>query len=151
MIVAGIDPGKSGAMVILLEAPVVHRVPLMKKGKVQPAWSAWARSWASDMFGIDRIVIEQVAARPGQGVSSMFSFGRCYGFAHALAALSGAEVHFVTPPVWKAKFGLLKADKNASREVARQRIPALAPELTRVKDDGVAEAALLALYGQKYL
>lgn len=154
VIVAGIDPGKTGALVILTSdsAGYVLRVPTVSTPKDVPAWSAWWRSWnAAVAFGIDAVVIEQVGARPTQGVTSMFNFGRTLGFAHAIAASADAPIHFVTPAVWKGKFGLLKADKSASREKARTLLPSLEPELRRVKDDGVAEAALLALYGRKFI
>lgn len=154
MIVAGIDPGKGGSMVLALDngGVAVFRVPIVKLPKETPAWSEWARTWTAALaFGIDAVVIEQVGARPTQGTVSMFNFGRTLGFAHALAASADAPIHFVTPAVWKGKFGLLKADKAASREKARTLLPLLEPELRRVKDDGVAEAALLALYGRKFL
>lgn len=154
MIVAGIDPGKTGALVLSLDNGGVayFPVPTVKMPKDTPAWSEWAHTWTAALaFGVDMIVIEQVGARPDQGTVSMFNFGRTLGFAHALALTAGAPIHFITPPVWKAKFGLLKADKGASREKARTLLPLLEPGLRRVKDDGVAEAALLALYGRKYL
>ena len=149
MIIAGIDPGMTGAMVILFpdNSTIVCRVPLMKKGKVQPAWSEWWSQWSAE-FDIEKIVLEQVASRPNQGAAAGFNFGRSYGFVHALAVFNGAPIHFVTPAVWKGKLGLLKADKNASRELARQLMPSLTKDLARVKDDGVAEAALLAYYGR---
>ena len=155
MIVAGIDPGKTGAMVLLNAASkhaTVFRVPTVKTPKEVPAWAAWWRSWSPALaFGIDRIVIEQVGAMPTQGVTSMFNFGQTLGFAKALAYSADAPVQFVTPSVWKGKFGLLKADKDASREKVRQLLPALTPEVARIKDDGVAEAALLAFYGAYYV
>lgn len=154
MIVAGIDPGKTGALVIVRpdNSVLVRRVPIVKLPKETPAWSAWWQDWSAVLaFGIDMVVIEHVAARPTQGTVSMFNFGRTLGFAHALAASADAPIHFVTPSVWKGKFGLLKADKSASREKARTLLPGLEPDLRRVKDDGVGEAALLALYGRKYL
>jgi crossover junction endodeoxyribonuclease RuvC len=154
MIIAGIDPGMTGAMVILFpdNSTIVCRVPLMKKGKVQPAWSEWSWEWSYWKFhGFDRVVIEQVSAMPEQGSASGFNFGRSYGFVHALSIQFNAPIHFVTPAAWKGKLGLLKADKNASREEARRLMPSITPEVARVKDDGVAEAALLAYYGRKYL
>lgn len=152
--IAGIDPGKTGALVLLRadNSGLVVRVPTVKLPKDTPAWSEWARSWTAALaFGIDAVVIEQVGARPTQGVTSMFNFGQTLGFAKALAYSAGAPIHYVTPSVWKGKFGLLKADKSASREKARTLLPLLEPELRRVKDDGVAEAALLALYGRRFL
>jgi crossover junction endodeoxyribonuclease RuvC len=156
MIVAGIDPGKSGALAITypdgsVQAFDVPRVKL--KGKDVPAWQEWQRSWsgAFDFAGVDLVVIEDVAARPGQGVTSMFTFGRTLGFAHALAVASGASVQMVTPSVWKGKLGLLNSSKEASREKATALYPKSVGLLDRVKDDGRAEAILLAHYGRKFL
>lgn len=155
MIVAGIDPGKTGAMTILYpdNSGTVFRVPLMKKGKTEPAWFEWWGQWRPYLSHEhpDMVVIEQVGARPTQGVTSMFSFGRSLGFVHAIAVSADCPVYWVTPAVWKGKLGLLKADKNASREEVRRLMPRLAHEVARVKDDGVAESALLAYYGRKYL
>lgn len=156
MIVAGIDPGKTGALSVLYENNIVRSfdVPLTKlKGKEKPAWSQWATEWATalDMLGPDMIVIEDVSSRPSQGVTGVFSFGRTLGFAHALAASAKVPIHFVTPTVWKGKLGLLNSDKSASREKARTLFPASAHAFDRVKDDGRAEATLLAYYGRKYL
>lgn len=156
MIVAGIDPGKSGALAITypdgsVQAFDVPRVKL--KGKDVPAWQEWQRSWsgAFDFAGVDLVVIEDVAARPGQGVTSMFTFGRTLGFVHALAVASGAAVQTVSPSVWKGKLGLLNSSKGASREKATALYPKSVGLLGRVKDDGRAEAILLAHYGRKYL
>ena len=152
MIITGIDPGKTGAMVTLFpdDSAIIHRVPLMKlKGKEVPAWSEWWHQWSG--VEPEKIVIEQIGARPTQGVTSMFNFGVSYGFVQAIAASTGAPIHFVTPNVWKGKLGLLNSDKNASREMARRLMPKIGPEVTRVKDDGVAEAALLAWYGRQFL
>lgn len=153
-IIAGIDPGKTGAMVILYpdNSVIVCRVPLAGK---PPAWSQWSLEWSAALeFNTpDMFVGEDVSARPGQGVTSMFHFGETLGFAHGIArvAVPAAPIHWVTPSVWKRKMGLLSADKGVAREEARRLLPKLAPNLTRVKDDGVAEAALLALYGRKFL
>ena len=154
--IAGIDPGKTGAMAILYpdSSVTAYRVPLIKlRGKPKPAWTAWFDLWATTLQTIqpDLIVLESVAARPGQGVTSMFGFGETLGFARAIACSANCHIETVTPSVWKAKLGLLNSDKNASRELARQFMPSLAPELTRVKDDGVAEAALLAHYGRQHI
>lgn len=156
MIVAGIDPGKTGALSILHENNLVacFDVPMqLVKGKAKPAWTQWAIDWRNAFaFEMpDMIVIEDIAARPGQGVTSMFSFGRSLGFAHAIACAAEAPIHFVTPSVWKGKLGLLNSDKGASREKARTLFPASAHHFARVKDDGRAEAALLAYYGRKHL
>lgn len=155
MIILGLDPGKTGAAVILYpdNTGLVLRVPVVKKPKETPAWTEWAHVWATALSieRPDMAVIESVAARPTQGTVSMFNFGRSLGFAHAIVAAAKIPTHFITPSTWKGKMGLTGADKSASRELARQLLPSLSGELTRVKDDGVAEAALLALYGRRYL
>lgn len=156
MIVAGIDPGKTGALAITYPdgAVQVWDVPRVRlKGKDVPAWHDWQGSWSAafDFAGVDLVVIEDVSARPGQGVTSMFTFGRSLGFAHALAVASGASVQMVTPSVWKGKLGLLNSSKEASREKATALYPKSVGLLDRVKDDGRAEAILLAHYGRKFL
>ncbi len=150
MIIAGIDPGKTGAMVILYpdNSMIVCRVPLAGK---DPAWSLWAREWcmALDLHKIDMAVIENVGSMPKQGVSSTFKFGESLGFVHGIVqSCASVPIHWPTPSVWKRKMGLVGQDKGASREEARRLMPKLAPDLTRVKDDGVAEAALLAYFGR---
>jgi len=157
MIIAGIDPGKSGALAILHpdRSAEFFDVPMVKiKGKAKPAWNLWAEMWyfALDQASVDMVVIEDIAARPGQGVTSMFTFGRSLGFAHGIVmSVTSCPVHFVTPSVWKGKLGLLKSDKGASREKCRSLYPQTSKDIGRVKDDGRAEAALLAHYGRKFL
>jgi crossover junction endodeoxyribonuclease RuvC len=157
MIIAGIDPGKTGALAILHPdgSAEFFDVPRIKvKGKDKPAWSLWACEWcvALDFAAPSMVVIEDIAARPGQGVTSMFTFGRTLGFVHGLVqATTNCPTHFVTPSVWKAKLGLLNSNKGASREKCRTLYPSTARHLTRVKDDGRAEAVLLAHYGRKFL
>jgi crossover junction endodeoxyribonuclease RuvC len=155
MIVAGLDPGKTGALAILygdntVEFFDVPRVVL--KGKDVPAYAEWQTNWhmALELAGVDKAVIEDVAARPGQGVSSMFKFGRTLGFAHAivLGVRPRPAVQFTTPGQWKAKLGLLNSSKGASREKAVSLFPSVESRLTRAKDDGRAEALLIAHYGR---
>ena len=85
---------------------------------------------------------------PGQGVTSMFNFGDRFGFVKALAYSAGVPVTFVRPQEWKKGVGIpAKADKGVSRLRASQLFPNDADKWSRVKDDGVAEAALIAYYG----
>jgi crossover junction endodeoxyribonuclease RuvC len=157
LIVAGIDPGKTGALAILYPDAVtfldVPRIEL--RGKDKPAWLDWYTGWSNalEFACVDLIVIEDVSARPGQGVTSMFTFGRSLGYAHAIAAgvRPRPRIEFVTPAVWKGKLGLLNSGKGASREKCRSIYPSTAHYLQRVKDDGRAEAALIAHYGKTFL
>lgn len=154
-IFAGIDPGKTGALAILYGDNTVEffDVPRVKlKGKDAVAFAEWQTNWhmALTLAGVDNAVIEDVGARPGQGVSSMFKFGRTLGFAHAivLGIRPRPAIRFATPGQWKAKLGLLNSDKGASREKAIGLFPGVESRLARVKDDGRAEALLIAHYGR---
>jgi crossover junction endodeoxyribonuclease RuvC len=155
MIVAGIDPGKTGALAILYPDNTAEFFDVPRdnlRGKDVPAWAAWSQEWicALSLAGVDHVVIEDVAARPGQGVSSMFKFGRTLGFAHAivLSIQPRPSIRFTTPAQWKGKLGLLNSSKGASREKAVNLFPSVQGKLLRVKDDGRAEALLLAHYGR---
>jgi len=158
MIVAGLDPGKNGALVILFEdgSTTVCRVPL-KEGKIRPGKKSaakipdevrWAKEWRWQLAFSqpDVFVVESVHGWKGQAAGASFAFGRATGFAMAL--LMGVEVPFhpVSPNIWKARMGI-SPDKSRSIEEALRLIPSLAPHLTRQSDDGVAEAGLLAYYG----
>lgn len=160
MIIAGIDPGKTGAMVTLFEdgSTIVDRVPLTSGSKPRPDYPAWAGAWRSsiDFNRPDVFMMELVEARPGQGVVSMFNFGKALGFAMGVVLPFGIPVHYERPSVWKAKMGLVGFDKSASVALARNLVPSIIPELDRklkgntaeVKH-GIAEAALLAYYALK--
>ena len=160
MIIVGADPGKHGAMVTLFEdgSTIVDRVPLFqppipkgKKSKAKlPEERLWARQWRQSLLFTqpDVFVVERVGAWTGQGINSIFSFGRSTGFMTALLMYVDAPIHPADPNVWKAKLGLQGQPKSASIVLARELIPSLAPELTRAMDDGVAEAGLLAYYGR---
>jgi len=162
LIIAGVDPGKTGAMVTLFEdgSTVVDRVRLVsaKGTKTKPDYPFWARSWSSSiqMNGPDVFVMEQVQARPGQGVTSMFSFGKAQGFAlGVIMTASPVPVQYAYPSVWKAALGLIGFDKSMSVTVALDLVPSIRLELERkLKGNtadvrhGIAEAALLAYYGR---
>jgi crossover junction endodeoxyribonuclease RuvC len=87
---------------------------------------------------------------PGQGVTSMFNFGRSYGDVRGVIGAMEVPLHFVTPQKWKKHFGL-SSDKEQSRLRAIRMFPAVADSFKRKKDDGRAEAALIALYGSEVL
>ena len=148
----GIDPGLSGALALLgpeieiFDIPTVQRV-VAGKNKRQldaHALAAWLEIHSSR---IANAVIERVGAMPGQGVTSSFSFGWTAGSIYQACCSAGIKVEFVAPVVWKRKFGLLGQGKDASRAEASRRFPRSSHLWSRAKDDGRAEAALLALYG----
>jgi hypothetical protein len=153
MFYLGIDPGISGALAVLdkdagivdiFDMPTLEFVSgKSKKQRVNPQGivSELALFKDREIQGI----VEQVNAMPGQGVTSMFSFGRSLGVLEgALAGLYIPYVH-VTPAVWKKKMQV-NSSKDGARELAMRTWPSKADLFKRKKDDGRAEAALLALY-----
>jgi crossover junction endodeoxyribonuclease RuvC len=150
--VIGIDPGQSGAIALYWPREVrveIHDMPMVansQNGKPELDYGA-----VIDLLREDGAVawLEQVASRPGQGVSSVFRFGMMFGGLQACAAAAKTPLRLVTPGKWKKALGLC-AEKGAARQLAMQRLPHVADHFRRVKDDGRAEAALIALYGAGY-
>lgn len=148
----GIDPGLSGA--IAMHSPVcvnVFDIPtheIATNGKKRRKLDLHALNIIVQRYApACRIcIIEDVHAMPKQGVSSSFSFGFTAGAIQAVVAANNIPYRLVTPQAWKKHFGL-NADKDAARRMASQRLPNHAATWARVKDDGRAEAALIALYG----
>ena len=97
--------------------------------------------------GVKMAYVETVHAMPGQGVTSMFSFGKAAGTIEGVLAGLEIPVTFVTPQAWKKPLGLLKKDKDVSRTLAIQLFPALSEQLKRKKDGGRADALLIARHG----
>lgn len=163
MIITGLDPGKTGALVTLYEdgSTMVDPVPLKpveRKGKkplLKPDWRTWALMWKNSLSlnAPDVVVMEDVHGWKGQAAGASFAFGKASGF--ALAIVLPLPIHYAPPAVWKIKLGLVNQDKAASIALALELIPSLAPLLVpcrgvRTADQcgGIAEAGLLAYYGK---
>jgi crossover junction endodeoxyribonuclease RuvC len=151
--VLGVDPGQRGALVILRasdEPPqVCGWLDMPRDGKHVDVdvLGTWLRERAG---ALDAVVVEQVGSRPEQGVVSMFTFGQGLGAVlGALGALGVPKPLRPAPNAWKASMGLHggKDGKTQSRKLAMRLLPASAHLFERVKDDGRAEAALLAWWG----
>lgn len=155
--ILGIDPGLSGACVLLdmCESEViVFDIPVIERrvnGSVKKQIDPYALGQWVDVYRntIKLAVVEQVNAMPKQGVTSSFNFGFTTGAIHG--ALAGNAVPMVTvpPSVWKRDFGLLGQDKDASRLAASRIVPKFACHWPLKKHDGRAEAFLLAVYGSR--
>lgn len=147
--IMGIDPGISGAIAFYFpDAPgriAVDDVPVAGGEISAPHLASMVRRYSPTMA-----VIEKVSAMPGQGVVSMFNFGRSYGDVRGVIGALNIPLYYVTPGVWKKYFGL-SSDKDLSRKLAIQRFPTVAEHFARKKDDGRAEAALIALYGAEVI
>jgi crossover junction endodeoxyribonuclease RuvC len=153
----GVDPGLSGALALYVPAALgalfVEDMPTMRmrNGKRRidtKALAALLADW-TERYSIERATVEDVHAMPGQGVTSMFSFGFSAGAAQQALASAGIAVTLVSAATWKAICGLRggKDNKDASRRLASKVFPEHAALWARKKDDGRAEAALLAHYG----
>lgn len=150
--VIGIDPGAAGAVAILeagklvqvFDMPVVE-VQVGGKAKRRVAPEILASELRLYNVSDTVAVVEQVGAMPGQGVASMFAFGQAYGLVLGVLAGLWIPTTTVTPTTWK-KALKLNAGKDGARAKAAQLWPAQANEFKRVKDDGRAEASLLAYW-----
>lgn len=152
-VIIGIDPGFSGAIVHLssLGTLEVWDMPVVADLKGRPVLNLYELYKLLFPKAKKTVaVLEQVASRPGQSAPATFRFGQGYGALEMGLAAHQIEKRTVTPAKWKKHFGLSK-DKGASRGLAIERFPKQADLFKRVKDDGRAEAALLALYGKEVL
>jgi len=154
MLLIGIDPGYSGALALyrpLENTLSISDMPVYKDPKGRAILDMQS---LLDLLEFDPtttgVVLEKVHAMPKQGVSSTFRFGEGYGALQMAIAAHKLPMQFVTPQKWKKYFGL-SSDKGVSRGLATQRFPTNAADFKRVKDDGRAEAALIALYGYEAL
>jgi len=150
----GIDPGLSGAIAFLkgsdvacFDMPTLEVIKNKKKRREVngPELARLIKQWSPDFA-----VIELVGAMPGNGSSSMFNFGRSFGTAEGIISAYMIPVKKVRPAIWKKDFSLSK-DKGESRRMATEIWPLAAEQFKRVKDDGRAEAALLAKWGEDYV
>lgn len=155
-IILGIDPGISGAIAVydistkslrdLFDMPTEFKDKPGGKRLVDGVILALKLDqWRGEILGA---VIEDVGARPGQGVTSMFSFGYSTGIVTGVLQGMGMTIHKSAPSVWKLLMGV-----NATKSYSRIRAKALFPDheklFDRAKDDGRAEAALLAKFGER--
>ena len=152
MIKIGIDPGLSGAIVVLEDdLPTEwYRMPTMKTGSANRVnAAALAAIIRRTIFDDEetRAYVELVSSMPGQGVASMFSFGHSAGVIQGVLGAYRMPVKMVTPQAWKKRAGLIGKDKEASRTLAIQ----MWPEWRDLDKKGVgqafADAAFIALYG----
>ena len=152
MTTIGIDPGISGALAWIRYGKVlkVEDMPTIPKstGKgLQVDANGLSTLLAGN--GSCHVFVEAVHAMPGQGVTSMFSFGKSAGIIEGILAAYEIPYSLITPQKWKKRFGLTGKDKDASRGLCLREHPEIADRLTRKKDNGRADAILIAKYGVK--
>ena len=153
MIIFGIDPGLNGAIAVFNnnKIKVVFEIPVMtegKKNKKQLNSAHLVKLLRDNLVENEEIsvVVEQVNAMPGQGVTSMFNFGQTFGAIKGICASLGLPIFFVRPSKWKKHFDLINSQKDSSRTKATEMYPSLSGELSRKKDVNKADAILIARY-----
>ena len=147
--IMGVDPGLSGAIAFYFprhpERVSVEDMPVAGGDIDCVTLAGRIRQFAPDLA-----IVEAVHAMPKQGVSSTFRFGAGYGAIRGVLAALDVPTHLVTPGAWKKHFRLT-ADKEQARALALRLFPAVGERFSRKKDDGRAEAALIARYGAEKL
>ena len=155
MIIIGIDPGISGAICFFQDGQIseIVEMPVMADGKKNKRQINGPQIYNEISKRINKVpkkdvivVIEQVSAMPGQGVTSMFNFGQSFGVLKGICSAMQLSMHFVRPAKWKKYFGLIKTEKDASRTKVIEIFPYISSQLSRKKDGNKADAALIASY-----
>ena len=155
MLIIGIDPGIKGAICILKDGVVidVFDMPVMPVGKKNKSQVNGSQIYNEILKVIEneskqdvKVVIEQVSAMPGQGVTSMFNFGQSYGVLKGIFSAMQIPMDFVSPVKWKKYYNLINTQKDSSRTKAIEFFPYISAKLSRKKDANKADAILIASF-----
>ena len=142
MLIIGIDPGISGSICFFEDGKILEviEMPTMtegKKNKRQVNGSQIYNEILKRINGVKkkevRVIVEQVSAMPGQGVTSMFNFGQSFGILKGLCSAMQLPMYFVRPAKWKKYFGLINSEKDASRTKVIEMFPYFSSNLSKKK------------------
>tara|TARA_B100001250_G_scaffold304482_1_gene266322 strand:- start:987 stop:1475 length:489 start_codon:yes stop_codon:yes gene_type:complete len=155
MLIIGIDPGIAGAICFFEKGEILDVIdmPTMAEGKKNKRQvngrqifneiSARIKNYQIDDINV---VVEQVSAMPGQGVTSMFNFGQSFGIIKGICSAMQLPIFFVRPAKWKKHFDLINSQKDASRTKAIEIFPKISSILSKKKDANKADAILIASF-----
>ncbi len=158
-LIFGIDPGLTGAIVTLLDGepgPMVD-MPVMDGEVDARGVATFLRHQREANPGVSiAVALERIHARPMrnaegkavEGSVARHNLAEGFGQLKAVVRLLGLQLLLVQPSVWKRRFDLSGKGKDAGRLLAIQRFPAAAAQLQRKKDNGRADALLIALYAE---
>jgi len=155
MLIIGIDPGLSGSICFLIDGKIldVIEMPTMAEGKKNKrqvngsqVFNEITKRTKEYQKNQVRVVIEQVSAMPGQGVTSMFNFGQSFGVLKGVCTAMQLPMYFVRPAKWKKYFNLINSEKDASRTRAIEIFPSFSSSLSKKKDSNKADAILIASF-----
>jgi crossover junction endodeoxyribonuclease RuvC len=150
----GIDPGLSGAIAIIsTESLKIFDMPTMtveRNGKAKRQVSAAELAEMLYLYSSRdcHVYVEKVSAMAGQGVTSVFSFGRSFGMIEGILAAFKLPVTYVAPATWVKAVGRGQG-KDASRARAMELFPSEQDKFKLKKWDGRADAALIAYWGSR--
>ena len=155
MLIISIDPGINGAICFFENGEIkdVIDMPTMAEGKKNKRQVNGHQMYNELSYRIKKynaqdvnVVVEQVSAMPGQGVTSMFNFGQSFGVIKGICAAMQLPIFFVRPAKWKKYFELLNTEKDASRTKAIEKFPKISSILSKKKDSNKADAILIASF-----
>ena len=155
MLIIGIDPGITGAICFFEDGELkdVIDMPTMASGNKNKKQINGSQIFNEISLRIQNhkseninVVVEQVSAMPGQGVTSMFNFGQSFGILKGICTAMQLPMYFVRPAKWKKYFNLLNSEKDASRTRAIEIFPYFSSQLSRKKDSNKADAILIASF-----
>ena len=155
MIIVGIDPGITGAICFFSDGKVIDVIdmPTMAEGKKNKKQVNGRQIYNEIMLIKNKfmnkkmsVIVEQVSAMPGQGVTSMFNFGQSFGVIKGICSAMELPIFYVRPAKWKKHFNLINSEKDASRTKAIEMFPGISYKLSRKKDNNKADAILIAQY-----
>ena len=155
-LVLGVDIGSRGAVAVLSsdgDLVSVHDMPVLLDGP--SGRRAVNAPLLADIIAeahATKAYVEYVGARPGEGAVGAFAFGRSRGVVEGVLGALSVSATSIAPASWKRIVGLpagKEGAKTAARAEAIRRWPAHSALFARVKDDGRAEAALIAVAGMK--
>ena len=155
MLIIGIDPGISGSICFFEDGKIIDviEMPTMTDGKKNKRQVNGSQIYNEILKRINknekqnvRVIIEQVSAMPGQGVTSMFNFGQSFGILKGICSAMQLPMYFVRPAKWKKYFGLINSEKDASRTRAIEMFPYFSSQLSKKKDSNKSDAILIASF-----
>ena len=155
MIIVGIDPGIAGAICFFSSGNVIDVIdmPTMAEGKKNKKQVNGRQIYNEILLMKNKflnekmsVIVEQVSAMPGQGVTSMFNFGQSFGVIKGVCAAMQLPIFFVRPAKWKKHFDLINSQKDSSRVKAIEMFPKFSHMLSKKKDSNKADAILIANY-----
>ena len=148
--IVAVDPGITGAYAIFHQGEAdAYDTPVLTVTKSRKTMDLHVLWTILESLPGATMVIEEVNARPGMGVASMFNFGKNMGQWEALAVAAGMKLVRARPQEWKKEFHLIKKPKDSAIRIAQELFKNFSP--TRKKDVNKADALLIGEYARRKL